>query len=699
MTDFDERDTLPAQARPVVRTQIKGVPVYSFGYTDFYSESPDLTDEKQIQLGNANTAKKIHPKKSWDIHCNHLGATAPRMPRTPANDYQPLECINLIDGNDETCWCSRFHTLADETPLAWVRIDLASEREINRIVLKKRPITFDRWKKPGSKRLAPGAVEVGRAMPGRLTIKASIDAYHWDILFEGDTGDTPDREIFTYTFSTGRYKQVWILGDELPKCEDFFRTFSIASVEIYDPTGRNIALASYGNGVTASSTFHGHGCERETHHWLWPIHMDCGLKWTRIGYHDDPINWHWVEKEKGVLAFDEEADQAVTLLAKNGVEVVYCINFGNRLYQKDPTRYFPQMWEWYFENPEPPKTEEALAAWANFVRFSVNHFKDRVRYFEVWNEWNGDLYWGDTPDVNHYIKIARITIDIIRREAPEAKIVLGSYAGFSHGIADWTEKEFAEKKAGDPLLIAIKALAKEVDVIGYHPFYQMDVAGPVFRRYTANVMAFKAYCEECGFKGGQYMASEYNFGANYPIPEEKNWWGNIHYTEIQKAKIVAQVSVIHTALGVDSFFCETWSNVYPLDLSLLRRTFEGYPITPLQPQAAYYVTRNLATALDELKPASFPVTVEEKPDLEIRTMEKPGVQIVAAWFAGLPREEHPGLPLTFTVQGPAKNVSAYNCMTGEETEISFKNEGDTVIIKDIIIRDFPILIRLSLSQN
>jgi hypothetical protein len=23
-----------------------------------------------------------------------------------------------------------------------------------------------------------------------------------------------------------------------------------------------------------------------------------------VGYHDDPVNWHWVEQEKGVLAVD-----------------------------------------------------------------------------------------------------------------------------------------------------------------------------------------------------------------------------------------------------------------------------------------------------------------------------------------------------------------------------------------------------------
>ncbi len=399
MLEFEDRKSIPPESRPVIRTYIDGVPVYNFGYSSFYAESPMLTDDTEVQKGNMHAAKKIHPKKSWEIKSNRLGANPPRTPRLPEHDYQPLECVNLIDGSDETCWASRYHIRKDESPLPWIRIDLAKAREIYKIILRKRKITHDR-NKPGSIPMFDGAVEVGRDMPGRIIIKASLDAYRWDVLFDGQTHDTPEKETFVCEFSPRSYRQIWILGDDLKWCESWMCAFSIAGVEIYDMQERNIALASYGNGITASSTFHGLGNERETHHWLWPIHMDLGLKYSRIGYHDDMINWHWVEREKGVYTMDPESEAAIDLLVNNGVEIVYALGFGNRLYQKDPTRYLPQLWEWYFENPEPPKTEEALAAWEKFVRYSVNYFKDRIHYFEVWNEWNGECYWGDVPDTD-----------------------------------------------------------------------------------------------------------------------------------------------------------------------------------------------------------------------------------------------------------------------------------------------------------
>lgn len=694
MLEFDKRDALPAKSRPVVRTHIDGVPVYNFGYSSFYAESPTLVDDFTVQKDNHHTAKKIHPKKSWEIKSNRLGATPPRIARTPEHDYQPLECINLIDGNDETCWSSRYHACLYETPLAWVRIDLAKAREIYKVVLKKRKITYDR-KKPGSIQMFEDAVEVGRAMPGRIIIKASLDAYHWDVLFDGQTHDTPDKEVFEFVFKPETYRQIWILGDELAGCESWMRAFSIASVEIYDKKERNIALASYGNGITASSTFHGLGQERETHDWLWPIHMDLGLKYSRIGYHDDMINWHWVEREKGVYSMDPEAEKAINLLVENGVEIVYALGFGNRLYQEDPTRYLPQLWEWYFENPEPPKTEEALEAWANFVRYSVNYYKDRIHYFEVWNEWNGECYWGDVPDTDLFIKLSQIAIRVIRECAPDAYVMMGSYSSFCHGIHKWTEEELAEKKNSDPFLKAISVLAKDVDVIGYHPFYQIDVGSETMLEYSNSIVAFKRYCESCGFKGDRYMASEYNFASNYPVPE-KPPWGSANYSEIQKAKIVAGVSVLHTALNVESFFCELWSSTYPMELSLMRRSFEGYPISPLNPHAAYYAMRNLSTALDELVEADFCISADrEYEKLEMWPMRREGEKVAAVWFAGVPSEDCDGQCITFTIDGEAEDVRAFNCMTGEEFEMDFEMSGGQTVIKDVIVRDYPLLLRLT----
>ena len=230
----------------------------------------------------------------------------------------------------------------------------------------------------------------------------------------------------------------------------------------------------------------------------------------------------------------------------------------------------------------------------------ADHFRDRVRHFEIWNEWNIDRYWGARPNLEHYRAVVGRTIPILRKHCPNAKVMLGSFAGFAGGISRWTPEQTAKAEKDNLFIRAVKQFSPRVDVIGWHPFYQQDVGGD----YAEDVLAVQGLLRRQGFRG-EYIASEYTFGANYPPTKGPNWWGETNFTELQKAKCVAQVSALHTGLGVGSFFCETWNSHYPLDLSLLRRTFAADPISPLQPQAAYYVLRNMATALDGLAPASF----------------------------------------------------------------------------------------------
>ena len=694
---MSKRKTKPTDSH-VVRAVCNGVPLYSYGYTSILGQSPDLVDDARVQKDNDSPLRKIQPKKSWEIRSNRLGATAPRMPRTPENDYLPLEAIHLIDGDVQTCWSSRGQAQSDVEPV-WIRIDLPVERDISGVVLRKRP--------PGPKRnvvgsmaLDEGAVEVGMAVPAELTIKISRDAWHWETVFEGPSGDAPSRLEFEFPFDARPVKQIWIIGRNLARVENWGYAFSISELEVHSPQGDNLALATRGTGITVSSTLHTHGETLEAHQWYWPIHYDLGLKWVRVGYHDDPINWHWVEKEKGKLVLDPASDQAITDLVDHGIDVVMSLDGGNRHYtHKDPARKLPQLWEWYYENPLPPTTPAALKAWKRYVRFMAERFCDRVKVFEIWNEWDIDLYWGGPTNVEDYIALARATIPILREVCPKAKIMLGSVSaeakGFCHGISTWSKNELAEKTNELPFLKAVRALAGNVDLIGWHPFYQHDPELPVVKSYTDDVRAFKAFCKAQGF-GGEYMVTEWSYGAHYPPVKGPNWWGDFEASEIQKAKYIAQLTVKHTALGMESFYCETWSTTAPLDLSLMRRSFAADPIFPLQPQAAYYVTRNLATALEDLQPAEkVNFHLKPPPDkLETFAMKRKGETVLAVWTAGRAGDSCEGKPCDVVVDGAFSEAEGYDPLNGTAHALKMKRKSGQTVLPGILVKDYPILLRL-----
>lgn len=681
-------------AIPTVQATCAGTPIHTYGYTYIYSASPDLLDDEPLQIGNTHPKTKPALKKSAEIARNYLGATSPRMPRTEENDYLPLEAIHLIDGDPTTCWCSQTQSQAEVEPV-WIRLDLPLERDIRRVVLRKRPPGTER-NQPGSQPMDPGAVEVGMAIPAELTVQLSRDGAHWQTVFSGASGDTPAATEFSCDFPPCTTKQIRIIGNHLRRVENWLFSFSIAGVEVYDTEDHNVALVSRGTGVQVSSTQHSNGQTLDEHRWLWPIHTDLGLKWVRIGYHDDPINWHWVEKSPGVLAVDPVADASIDYLLERGVNIVMVLAFGNRHYtQSDPARKLPQLWEWYYENPAPPTTPAALSAWARYVRFMAETYRDRIQYFEVWNEWNLDIYWGASPDPDDYLRLARVTIPILREVCPRAKIALGSITGFLHGFDDWTPEELARQEQEHPWLRVFRELAHEVDVVAWHPNYQTDPDLPQFRSYARDVRAFQAYCASRGFHG-EYWASEWTYGANYPPATPPNWWGAYACSEIEKAKMVAQMSVLHTALGVGSFFCETWTNFYPLDLSLLRRGVAANPISPQQPQAAYYVMRNLATALDGLEPGDFPFSIQSGAhEIIAMPLSRAEERVLALWLPGRPHDHCAGVRCELQIEGDAAKVLIYEPMNGVEQPLNGQKENDSIRIADVLVRDVPILIRLT----
>jgi hypothetical protein len=455
-------------------------------------------------------------------------------------------------------------------------------------------------------------------------------------------------------------------------------SFSIAEVEIYDTNNENVALASHGTGISVSSTMHTHSQEIETHRWYWPLIYDLGAKFVRFGFHDATINWHWVEQEKGRLTIDPETDQAVTDLVEHGVDVVMALGFGNRLYtEEDPARKMPQLWEWYYENPKPPATPKALEAWGRYVRFIAEHFRDRVRYFEIWNEWNIMPYWGDKPNLDQYIALTRIAIKILRELCPKSKIVLGSYAGFCYGISGWNIEELKKRENEDSFIKA-----------------EPNPESPNFLNYAEDVSALKKYCSTKGFTG-EYMVTEYGFGANYPKTAGPDWWGEEAFSEMEKAKYVAQVTVQHAALGIVSFFNELWTSTYPLDISLLRRTFGSDPIVSQQPQPAYYVLRNLATALEDLQPSNLTYSIRNSSRaIESYAMKRDNEEAIALWLKGRTSDICKGEPCEVIVDTVSKEAAGYDPLNGTSQHLSFSIENNRTILKNILIKDYPIIIRL-----
>ena len=452
------------------------------------------------------------------------------------------------------------------------------------------------------------------------------------------------------------------------------RAISIAGLEVRDPDGRNLALASRGAGVTVSSTFYGYGMDRYTQEMLWPIQYDLGFKWTRVGYDMGVYLWSYVERERGKLEIDPRAEEAVAEAHDNGMSVILCLDKGNWLYH-DPPRKTDwrrdrrrEMMETYFDHQGwPHESDELMAGWLRYVEYMVRQFRGRVAYWEICNEWQG-------IGIDNYVRIVRETIPTIRRADPDARIMLGSTGGFDR----------------ESILGCLHPdIAPELDAIGWHPFYQAPPDEWDVTRYRGEVEQFRQDCEARGFRG-RYAATEWVWAA--PYPGRPDWC-----SEMQKAKYSSQLMVAHCGMDVISLYNETFqTGRVDWDCTLLRNAFNTDPISPAQPQPIYYAFRTICTALDGFEAAPVEVDFSGEEEVVAFTFRRSdGAVLIAAWLSGATedgvRSARTDVTIRDIVCGKAWAVDTLN---GTEQELDVERAVGGAVIRRFNVQDYPVLIRL-----
>lgn len=668
-----------------VEAHSAGAPVYAFGYTYVYGVSPDLDSAVALQRDNSNPWQKIHPKKSWEITNNKLGSTPAREPKSAGNDDQPLLSVHLIDGDPDTIWCSRGQTQPDVEPV-WIRLDLPIETRIHSVVL----VPHREGKGSESMRApdwAPKRRAAGQAFPGELAIMVSQDGWHWETVYENPhfVPSSP-AEPQEFQFEARPAKQIRIVGRRVPPVLNFGHCMSLAAVEAYDEYNQDVALVSRGTGITVSSTHMGYGMDRFTQSMLWPLQYDLGYKWCRVGYDMGVLTWAYVERRRGHLCVDPVADEAITQAVENGVEVILCLDKGNWLHapcskQKDRTR---ELMETYYDRPpEPTRPLSYLQGYLSYVRYMVRHFKNRVRYYEIMNE------WPTTPGAaKEYSDLAKAVIPVIRREYPEAKIIAASTPGFRRSFIEAYLKE---------------GLGPMIDVIAWHPFYQTDPEAQSFRDYPHQVQEFKKVCESYGF-AGEYMATEYTWSAPSPpaascIFQPSDDALSEPISELTKAKYASRVTVKHVGLDIVSLWNETFqTQLTHWSIGLLRNTFSADPLPPTQPEPIYYIQRTLSTVLEDVQPIELRVEIGNcTAEPEVWTFERgSGTYLVAIWMPG--RAEDCVNDTEVDIFLPDIRVGhaiGIDILNGRKQGLTIEHDEHRTVLRRMLLKDFPIFIVLS----
>jgi hypothetical protein len=343
-------------------------------------------------------------------------------------------------------------------------------------------------------------------------------------------------------------------------------------------------------------------------------------------------------------------DALFTMVAEAGVEITYTLTF------------------WDKESPHAEEvlggprfqTEDQIARYLEFVRFVVRHFRNRVVRFEIWNE--PDLGEpGQHIDIDDYIELVRRAIPVIRSEWPEALVQVGGTAGLR-----------GQESLNYLTQIVQSDIMPWVDVVSWHPLFGESPVNEAayYYAYPSIVREVKNTAETHGFSG-EYEADEITW---WTIGEENDQpW---RYSTVHAAKYYARGIVMN--LGLDCAVVAGGIGERP----------DVFP-----------AIRNLCTSMEGNESIDLPVEIDidyEGPLAYCAFRYPNGDRMLAVWTDGIAQDEDPGVPATITFPGlVAGHVIGIDVLHGFEQELVFEIDSGNTTIRDLLVKDYPILVRLS----
>ncbi|MBI2844050.1 MAG: hypothetical protein HYX78_11680 [Armatimonadetes bacterium] len=378
-----------------------------------------------------------------------------------------------------------------------------------------------------------------------------------------------------------------------------------------------------------------------------------GLKWIRMGFVDCVFNWQDVQTAPGTYYIDPARDQIVTQLANAGFTTVMALGCGDGGSDRpDVTRF---------------KDPQEVTNYCEYARFMAQHFKGRVKYYEIWNEPNVDAPWGWIAAAD-YSNLVKNAAPVIHQEDPAAKVVMGAIGGrwtYGYpGYGSYGRYTFDLDYLND---ILRSGAAPLVDVISWHPFYGHRPDDPYYQNYVQMVGDIKLLAFSQGFRG-QFLSEECLWRTE-PAGEPQQ-----PVSPTVSAKYLSRSIVMHLGLNVIA------------------------DVSAMFPGRCREVVPRLCSVLAGATYSSLFVTIQSgASNIKKYTFALPnGDRLIAIWTDGMGVDDDPGAPATVMCAGfSAAKATAIDVLNNVEQGLLFESSGSGTTIKNLLMRDYPLIIRLS----
>ena len=368
-----------------------------------------------------------------------------------------------------------------------------------------------------------------------------------------------------------------------------------------------------------------------------------GLKWVRLSL--DYLELESVRNWDNYSQFEinQCQDEAIAYLAEQDITILYTLVYWDEnLHAKNYPDY---------------KNEQDVQLFLDYTRLIVNHFRGRIQYYEILNE----AYF--YVNVEDYIELIRRVIPIIRMEDPEAKIVVG---GTTNLMYDHSQEYLYRLIQSDIISL--------VDGIAMHPMYgaspQYDDTRQYYEEYPTLIQDIKDTAWSNGFTG-EFLAEE----MVWRTPINPNIYEPWEYTFEVAAKYYARGIMMNLGLGL-------WAGIGG----------EKYDSIP----PIVRVVQNLTTIMADAEPANLSVEIESGAEniLSYSFSTPSGDRLFALWTNGPAIDEDPGIKATLLFENlSAESVMGIDVFEGLSQEIRTETIEGNLVIQDLVVRDYPIILK------
>ena len=382
--------------------------------------------------------------------------------------------------------------------------------------------------------------------------------------------------------------------------------------------------------------------------------------------------WSKCEKVKGQYDF-AWLDAVIPDAASRGVAPWVELSYGNPIYEGGGEAKLAG---------HIPTSPEALAAWDNWVRAMVSHYKNQVPEWEIWNEPDLNPAHTGTEIGQFYIRTARLVKSI----QPKARLI-------ALGMASVTKLDFIKD--------FYETLKKEnaldlVDIHTYHGYaHNPDTSYPKIEEMRKLIWS---YNPKIVFMQGENGAPSTPKAVTIGALRDQDW------TELSQAKWdlrrmlgdhgrgiatnLFTISDIHYAAG---------DHMVGVNTKGLLQTNPDKTIK--RPKLAYQAAQHVFSLFDdqlELLPNVKTTVNQETVNAFAYRHKTTGGNLVTLWSKeARPAEEYTPKPTDVTVEGQFKQPVLVDLITGKIVEIpknQWTKQGNTHTFTSIPVPDYPVLI-------